>query len=125
MIILSSALSVSAAALVGLRRVIGTGLARAGKLVRALRNRREIRQLAELDEHALKDIGLTRNDVQGALGASLMSDPSLILGDIAGMDHGRAARAAIHAARRPATMAPLPADDAAMPAISRRSTAAA
>jgi uncharacterized protein YjiS (DUF1127 family) len=125
MIILSSALSVSAAALGGLRRAFGGGLVRVGKLARTLRNRREIRQLAELDERSLKDIGLTRSDVQGALAASLLSDPSLILGDIAGMEHGRTIRAAIHAARRPAVITPLLAEDPALQAKARGLTAAA
>jgi uncharacterized protein YjiS (DUF1127 family) len=125
MIVLSSALSVSRATLGSLRRVAGAGLVRVGKLVRTLRNRHEVRQLAELDDHALKDIGLTRNDVQGALGASLLSDPSLILGDIAGMDHGRATRAATHAARRPAVITPLQAEEPALPGKARGLSAAA
>jgi uncharacterized protein YjiS (DUF1127 family) len=125
MIVLSSALSVSRATLGNLRRVAGAGLVRVGKLVRTLRNRHAVRQLAELDDHALKDIGLTRNDVQGALGASLLSDPSLILGDIAGMDHGRATRAATHAARRPAAIAPLQAEEPALPGKARGLSAAA
>jgi uncharacterized protein YjiS (DUF1127 family) len=108
MIVLSSALSVSRATLGNLHRVTSAGLVRAGKLVRTLRNRHEVRQLAELDEHALKDIGLTRSNVQGALAASLLSDPSLILGGIAGMEHGRAAG---HMARRPTAMVALPAED--------------
>lgn len=102
MIVLSSALSVSRATLGNLHRVTSAGL------VRTLRNRHEVRQLAELDEHSLKDIGLTRSNVQGALAASLLSDPSLILGDIAGMEHGRAAG---HMARRPTAMVALPAED--------------
>ncbi len=108
MIVLSSALSFSRATLGNLHRVTSAGLVRAGKLVRTLRNRNEVRQLAELDDRSLKDIGLTRSDVQGALAASLLSDPSLILGDIAGMDHGRAAG---HVARRPTAMVALPPED--------------
>jgi uncharacterized protein YjiS (DUF1127 family) len=108
MIILSSALSVSRAKLGNLHLVTSAGLVRAGKLVRTLRNRYEVRQLAELDDRSLKDIGLTRSDVQGALAASLLSDPSLILADIAGMEHGRAAA---HIARRPMAMVALPPED--------------
>jgi len=108
MFVLSSALSVSRATLGNLHRVTSAGLVRAGKLVRTLRNRHEVRKLAELDERSLKDIGLTRSDVQGALAASLLSDPSLVLGDIAGMEHGRAAG---HTARRPTAMVALPAED--------------
>jgi len=107
MFVLSSALSVSRATLSNLHRVTSAGLVRAGKLVRTLRNRHEVRKLAELDERSLKDIGLTRSDVQGALAASLLSDPSLFLGGIAGMEHGRAAG---HTARRPTAMVALPAE---------------
>ena len=106
MFVLSSALSVSRATLSNLHRVTSAGLVRAGKLVRTLRNRHEVRKLAELDERSLKDIGLTRSDVQGALAASLLSDPSLFLGGIAGMEHGRAG----HPARRPTAMVALPAE---------------
>jgi uncharacterized protein YjiS (DUF1127 family) len=106
MFVLSSALSVSRATLGNLHRITSAALVRAGKLVRTLRNRHEVRKPAELDERSLKDIGLTRSDVQGALAASLLSDPSLVLGDIAGMEHGRAAG---HTARRPTAMVALPA----------------
>ncbi|MCU0886250.1 MAG: DUF1127 domain-containing protein [Beijerinckiaceae bacterium] len=106
MIVLSSALSVSTAAFTSVRGLAVAALAGAGKLVRSLRNRHDIRQLAELDDHALKDIGLTRTDVHGALATSLLADPSLILRDIAGMDHGRAAS---QIARRPTV--PVPAED--------------
>ncbi len=53
-------------------------------VARALRNRRAVGRLAELDAHQLKDIGLTRGQVTGALEAPLLSDPSTILADIAG-----------------------------------------
>ena len=108
MIVLSSALSVSRATLGNLHLVASAALVRTGTLVRILRNRHEVRKLAELDERSLKDIGLTRSDVQGALAASLLSDPSLVLGDIAGMEHGRAAD---HMARRPTAKVALPAKD--------------
>jgi uncharacterized protein YjiS (DUF1127 family) len=108
MIVLLSALSVSRATLGNLHRVTSSGLMRAGTLVRTLRNRHEVRKLAELDKRSLKDIGLNRSDVQGALAASLLSDPSLVLGDIVGMEHGRAAG---HMARRPTAKVALPAKD--------------
>ena len=108
MIVLLSALSVSRATLGNLHRVTSSGLMRAGTLVRTLRNRHEVRKLAELDKRSLKDIGLNRSDVQGALAASLLSDPSLVLRDIAGMEHGRAAG---HMARRPTAKVALPAKD--------------
>jgi uncharacterized protein YjiS (DUF1127 family) len=47
--------------------------------VRNLRHRREIKALTELDERLLKDIGLTRGDVQGALSESLLRNPSVVL----------------------------------------------
>ncbi|MCO4053906.1 MAG: DUF1127 domain-containing protein [Bosea sp.] len=87
MLILSSVLS--AAPLRGARRLL-VGLA---SLRRALSNRMAVRELAHLDDHALKDIGLTRSDVNGALGVSMLSDPSSVLADIAGSGHGRAMQA--------------------------------
>jgi uncharacterized protein YjiS (DUF1127 family) len=49
-----------------------------------LKNRREIAQLSNLDDRALKDIGLVRSDVQAALAGPLFSDPSHHLMDVAG-----------------------------------------
>ena len=46
---------------------------------RALRHRREVMRLAELDDRTLKDIGLLRSDVAGALGEPYATDPSRIL----------------------------------------------
>jgi uncharacterized protein YjiS (DUF1127 family) len=48
-------------------------------LLRALKHRREIIQLADFDDHMLKDIGLTRGDVEGALAEPLVHNPSLVL----------------------------------------------
>ena len=42
-------------------------------------HRREILRLAELDERGLKDIGLVRSDIDGALATSWLKDPSAIL----------------------------------------------
>lgn len=61
------------------RHVFFDVLARVGGLARALRHRGEVRRLAELDERALKDIGLTRLEVIGALAEPLYTDPSAIL----------------------------------------------
>jgi hypothetical protein len=36
-------------------------------------------QLAEFDDHMLKDIGLTRSDVEGALAEPLLHNPSQVL----------------------------------------------
>ncbi|CAN7566151.1 DUF1127 domain-containing protein [Bosea sp. LjRoot237] len=48
-------------------------------LVRALVHRREVLRLSELDERGLKDIGLVRSDIDGALATSWLSDPSSVL----------------------------------------------
>lgn len=48
-------------------------------LVRAVIHRRDVRLLLEMDDRALKDIGLVRNDVLGALAEPLMKDPSTVL----------------------------------------------
>ncbi|WP_244538534.1 DUF1127 domain-containing protein [Methylobacterium sp. ap11] len=42
-------------------------------------NRRAAYRLAELDDRGLKDIGLTRNDVMGALDLPFMKDPTVPL----------------------------------------------
>ena len=46
---------------------------------RALSHRSDVRTLLEMDDRALKDIGLTRADVQNALSEPLIKDPSKIL----------------------------------------------
>jgi uncharacterized protein YjiS (DUF1127 family) len=51
---------------------------------RALVNRREVLRLTELDERGLKDIGLLRGDVEGALASSWLGDPSAVLAARAG-----------------------------------------
>jgi uncharacterized protein YjiS (DUF1127 family) len=48
-------------------------------LAKALKHRREIINLAEFDERMLKDIGLTRSDVDGALAEPLFHNPSQVL----------------------------------------------
>jgi uncharacterized protein YjiS (DUF1127 family) len=49
---------------------------RAVKLWVALRNRREVNRLGDLDAAMLKDIGLTPSDVAAALDLPLNEDPS-------------------------------------------------
>lgn len=49
------------------------------KIVHIVKGRREVGTLSELDDNALRDIGLTRTDVAGALAASLFRDPSFFL----------------------------------------------
>ena len=48
-------------------------------LVTALRHRREVMNLAEFDDHMLKDIGLMRSDVSSALAEPLFLNPSWVL----------------------------------------------
>jgi uncharacterized protein YjiS (DUF1127 family) len=67
-------------------------ISRAGRdLVRNARHRHEIKALAELDDRLLKDVGLTRSDVAGALSGSLLDNPSVVLVRSAGR-HSRSER---------------------------------
>lgn len=50
---------------------------------RSWKNRREIVHLSELDDHVLRDIGLTHGDVDAALSQPLAYDPSAELQRIA------------------------------------------
>lgn len=50
-----------------------------GDLFRNAKYRREIKTLADLDDRLLKDIGLTRGDVEGALSEPLLGNPSVVL----------------------------------------------
>jgi uncharacterized protein YjiS (DUF1127 family) len=84
-------------------------LALAGVAVRAvqqalrnLKNRFEVRQLHQLDDRALKDIGLMRTDVHAALDVPFYRDPSQHLVDIAG---GRAPRRSVE---KPAALVTAP-----------------
>lgn len=104
MIILSSVLPLASSALRLMREAAAAVVAPVVSLGRALQHRREITALAELDDHALKDIGLTRTDVHGALAVSVREDPSHVLKDIAGAGHGQAVRAAGLGVRRAAVM---------------------
>ena len=56
---------------------------------KAVRSRIEVARLADLDDRALKDIGLLRTDVAAALAVPYYRDPSAHLIDVAG--HKRAA----------------------------------
>jgi uncharacterized protein YjiS (DUF1127 family) len=108
MILLSAVLPAASAALRALRRTAMLVAKPAGSVLRALRNRRDIMRLADLDEHQLKDLGLTRTDVHGALAVSLLDDPSSVLCDIAGASHGQAALAASPGVRRVVMIKALP-----------------
>ena len=60
-------------------RVAALGLRQLTRMITALKHRRAIRELAELDERALKDIGLLPSDVHGALAEPFYRDPSTVL----------------------------------------------
>jgi uncharacterized protein YjiS (DUF1127 family) len=61
-------------------------------LIRAWVHRREVMQLGELDERGLKDIGLVRSDVEGALATSWLRDPSVVLSARSAQQQSAAAR---------------------------------
>ncbi len=65
----------------GATRVVTLAIKPAAFLVKALIHRREVMRLGELDERGLKDIGLVRSDLDGALAVSWLSDPSVILAE--------------------------------------------
>jgi uncharacterized protein YjiS (DUF1127 family) len=54
------------------------------QFVTTLKNRRAVASLAMLDDRALKDIGLTRNDVSFAMATPLHYDSSMHLAEVAG-----------------------------------------
>ncbi len=56
---------------------------------RLLANRLAVTRLCELDERALKDIGLTPSDVRAALALPLDRDPSEHLSEVAGHKRAR------------------------------------
>jgi uncharacterized protein YjiS (DUF1127 family) len=68
----------------------GVAVRAARQALRNLKNRFEVRSLHQLDDRALKDIGLMRSDVDAALSVALHLDPSHHLLDVAG--HGRSPR---------------------------------
>lgn len=64
---------------VNVARAVVRGFAGVSALARALAHRRAILRLAEFDERGLKDIGLVRSDIDGALATSWLNDPSAVL----------------------------------------------
>lgn len=63
----------------GFARLVAVVQKRADAIRRAWEGHRALADLARLDEHALKDIGLTRVDVMSALDAPLAEDPTVRL----------------------------------------------
>jgi uncharacterized protein YjiS (DUF1127 family) len=62
----------------------GMAIRAVARVMTALKNRRQISSLAELDDRALKDIGLMRSDVHAALSGPFFHDPSVQLVNVAG-----------------------------------------
>ncbi|MET0605458.1 MAG: DUF1127 domain-containing protein [Beijerinckiaceae bacterium] len=61
----------------------------------ARRNRRAVISLAECDDRMLKDIGLTRSEVMGALAVRFGEDPSSILNRDTSVGHRQGLRSDI------------------------------
>ncbi|MDP3255282.1 DUF1127 domain-containing protein, partial [Bosea sp. (in: a-proteobacteria)] len=94
----------------GATRVVTLTLKPVNAIVKALIHRREVMRLGELDERGLKDIGLVRSDLDGALAVSWLSDPSLILAERSSARHGVASlrrQAALQQAERAAWAQPV------------------
>lgn len=62
--------------LAGVARAASNGAALVAKAWTLTRHRRAVRELWRLDDHMLRDIGLTRGDVAAALALPLDKDPS-------------------------------------------------
>jgi len=92
----------------GAARVAVLGSRRVIRLARAINHRREVMYLAELDERGLKDIGLVRSDIAGALATSWLDDPTTVLAARSQARSGVAAARREHAQRHAET-APKPA----------------
>lgn len=75
-----SILSLAAHAVVAVARTTGRV---ASAMVRAHRNRRSLARLAQLDDYMLRDIGITRSDLNMALSAPAPQDPSATLAGLA------------------------------------------
>lgn len=84
----------------GVTRVATIAVTGTIQLVRALVHRREVMRLsAELDERGLKDIGLVRSDIDGALATSWLDDPSAVLAERSRASSSLAAARREHALR--------------------------
>jgi uncharacterized protein YjiS (DUF1127 family) len=60
-------------------RVVRAGFGQVTVFLRGLKHRRDVIALGALDDRALKDIGLVRSDIAGALATSYFDDPSRVL----------------------------------------------
>jgi uncharacterized protein YjiS (DUF1127 family) len=60
-------------------RAVGALFRQISHVLTVLEHRREVRHLAELDERILKDIGLSRSDVESALLEPVFRNPSVLL----------------------------------------------
>ncbi|MGO4704742.1 DUF1127 domain-containing protein [Microvirga sp. 2MCAF38] len=60
-------------------RTVRVAFTQIATVLRAWKHRRQVRALAEFDDRMLKDIGLTRSDVDGALDESMFHNPSVLL----------------------------------------------
>jgi hypothetical protein len=94
MLIMTIATKPFASVLGVVTRIGARGFAGVTSLTKAIIHRREVLRLTELDERGLKDIGLVRSDVEGALATSWLDDPSTILAARSG------ARSGVASARR-------------------------
>lgn len=83
----------------GVTRVATIGINGTIQLVRAIAHRREVMRLGELDERGLKDIGLVRSDIDGALATSWLDDPSAVLAERSRSTSNLAAARRDHALR--------------------------
>ena len=82
-----------------IRRVLHVVALAMRAVARAITHRREVHQLLDLDERSLRDIGLIRSDVIGALDQSWSKDPSAIL-VVRSVDRRSRLRMLANAARR-------------------------
>jgi uncharacterized protein YjiS (DUF1127 family) len=82
--------------LAGAARAVFDPIAR---LARAISDRQDVKRLMELDDRALKDIGLTRSDVDGALAEPLFRNPSAVL--VRSVERRSRADAGVVPAKRP------------------------
>jgi uncharacterized protein YjiS (DUF1127 family) len=84
MLIMTFSTKVFSSVPAGVIRAAAAGFGAVATLAKALVHRREVLRLGDLDERSLKDIGLLRSDVDGALATSWLKDPSAILAARAG-----------------------------------------